>query len=85
LISSTSVYGIANLYYEFLDGARVSLAETGLSTENDRFWGGVGFGGTYSWSGGKYSLYGEGLLKTSLAHPSDSFGVNGTVGLKVSF
>ena len=85
LISSTNIYGIANLYYEFLDGARVNLAGTALSTENDRFWGGVGLGGTYSWSGGKYSLYGEGMLKTSLAHPSDSFGVNGTVGLKVSF
>ncbi|MHC5232966.1 autotransporter family protein [Brucella sp. LJL56] len=85
LISSAKVYGIANLYYEFLGGAQVNLARTSLGTENDSFWGGVGLGGTYSWSGGKYVLYGEGLLKTSLAHPNDSFGVNGTVGVKVSF
>ncbi|KAB2667446.1 autotransporter outer membrane beta-barrel domain-containing protein [Brucella tritici] len=85
LVSSANVYGIVNLYYEFLDGARTDLAGTGLGIRNERFWGGVGLGNTYSWFGGKYSLYGEGLLKTSLAHPSDSFGENGTVGFKVSF
>ena len=85
LVSSANVYGIVNLYYEFLDGARTDLAGTGLGIRNERFWGGVGLGSTYSWFGGKYSFYGEGLLKTSLVHPSDSFGVNGTVGFKVSF
>lgn len=85
LVSRANVYGIANLYYDFLDGTKVNLAGLNFVNDNDPLWGGVGLGGTYGWAGGKYALYGETLLKTSLSHPSDSLGVNGTVGLKVAF
>ncbi len=83
--SRANVYVVANLYYDFLNGTKVNLAGLDLVNDNDRLWGGAGLGGAYSWAGGKYSLYGEGLLKTSLAHPDRSFGVSGTVGLRVSF
>ncbi|WP_411505476.1 autotransporter outer membrane beta-barrel domain-containing protein [Brucella anthropi] len=85
LASRASVYGIANLYYDFLNGTKVNLAGLDFVNDNDPLWGGIGLGGTYDWAAGRYALYGETLLKTSLSHPGDSFGVNGTVGLKVSF
>lgn len=45
------VYGIANLYQEFLNGSRISVGDTGFATENERTWGGIGTGGNYSVNG----------------------------------
>lgn len=83
--SQAAVYGIANLYYEFLGDTKVDLAGVAFDRESDRLSGGAGLGGSFLWGGGKYALYGEGLLKAGLAHPGDDFSVSGTVGLKVSF
>lgn len=43
------LYGIGNLYYEFLDGSKVDVAGTSFKQRNDRFWGGVGLGGSCAW------------------------------------
>lgn len=85
LIDRTYLYGIANLYYEFLDGTKVDVSGTGFTSRNDRFWGGIGLGGSYNWNGDKYSLYGEGSINTSLANFGDSYAYKGTVGFRVKW
>ncbi|MBB3147593.1 outer membrane autotransporter protein [Phyllobacterium trifolii] len=84
-MARSNVYGLANLYHEFLDGSEVDLAGVNFANESDRTWGGVGAGGSYSWADDKYALYGEVSLNTSLSNFADSYSVNGTTGFKVKF
>lgn len=85
LLNRTHVYGIANLYYEFLEGTRVDVQGVSFASRNDRLWGGLGIGGTYNWDDDKYSIYGEGLVNTSLNNFGDSYSVKGQVGLRVKW
>ena len=85
LTNRTHVYGITNLYYEFLNGTRVDLSGVSLINRQDRLWGGLGLGGSYNWDNDKYSIYGEGLVKTSLSNFADSYSLKGTVGFRVKF
>ena len=85
LLNRTHVYGIANLYYEFLEGTKVDLAGVSLANRNDRVWGGIGVGGSYNWNDDKYSIYGEGLINTSLNNFGDSYTVKGQVGFRVKW
>lgn len=79
----THLYGIANLYYEFLDGSEVNVAGVGFASRNDRLWGGIGLGGSYNWDDDKYSVYGEVSANTSLESFGDSYSIQGTVGLRL--
>ncbi len=79
------VYAIANLHYEFLDGAQVNVAGTSFSQRQDRLWGELGLGGSYNWADDKYSLYGEADISTSLANFADSYELSGTAGFRVKF
>ncbi|MDF2812600.1 MAG: hypothetical protein K0S56_3631, partial [Microvirga sp.] len=81
----SKVYGIANLYYEFLDGTAASVAGVTFANANDRLWGGIGAGGSYSWSGDRYALYGEVSINTSLAHIGDSYSLGGTGGFRMTW
>ncbi len=83
--SRAHAYGIANLYYDALDGAQTDVAGTKLTNENDPFWGGIGIGGSYNWGDDKYSLHGEVSMNTSLANFGDSYALKGNVGFKVKF
>ncbi|WP_245576926.1 autotransporter outer membrane beta-barrel domain-containing protein [Kaistia adipata] len=85
LVSRSHVYGIANLYYEFLDGTSVDVSGATLSSRPDRLWGGVGLGGSYDWNDDKYSIYGEGLINTSLENVADSYDLRGTAGFRVKW
>lgn len=78
-----SVYGITNLYYEFLAGTETNVAGVPFASATDRLWGGIGGGGSYSWNDGKYALYGEALVSTSLSNFSDSYSYKGTAGFRV--
>lgn len=78
-------YGIANLYYEFLDGARTEVSGTALRNESEELWAGTGVGGTYNWNDDQYSVYGEALINTSLEHFGDSYAIAGTVGFRVKW
>ncbi|TPI12452.1 autotransporter outer membrane beta-barrel domain-containing protein [Mesorhizobium sp. B4-1-3] len=82
-VSRAHVYGIANLYYDFLDGTDVDVSGVKLSSQNQKFWGGVGLGGSLDFADGKYSVYGEALAKTSLANFGDSNVISGKLGLSV--
>lgn len=85
LLSRSHVYSIANLHYEFLDGAAVDVSDAELANRADRLWGGIGLGGSYNWNDDKYSLHGEGSVNTSLENFADSYDVKGTAGLRVSW
>lgn len=76
------VYGITNVYYEMLDGVKVDVSSTDFSNDNERLWGGVGLGGSVSWADGRYSLYAEAGVDTPLSDFGDSYGMNGTLGLR---
>lgn len=83
--SRASLYGIANLYHEFLDGYRVAIADGEVTSRNDRLWGGIGVGGTLNWNDDRFSVYGEASVATSLEHFGDSHSVAGTIGLRVKW
>lgn len=85
MLNRSHVYGIANLYYEFLDGTKVDVAGVSFASKNDRLWGGVGFGGSYNWDDDKYSIYGEGLVNTSLNSFGDSYSIEGQIGFRVKW
>ena len=78
--NSAHVYGIANLYNEFLNGARVDVADVPFTNRNNRLWGGLGLGGSYSWDNGRYSIYAEGTADTSMSHLGDSYSLKGQIG-----
>ncbi|WP_224545079.1 autotransporter-associated beta strand repeat-containing protein [Mesorhizobium sp. CA16] len=82
-VSRAHVYGIANLYYDFLDGTDIDVSGVKLSSQNQKVWGGVGLGGSLDFGDGKYSVYGEALAKTSLASFGDSNVVSGKLGFSV--
>ncbi len=83
--STASVYGIANLYQEFLGGSTVSLSGVDFDTDNDRSWGGIGIGTSYAWADNKYALYGEGSINTGLTHFGDSYVLKGNAGFRVNW
>jgi fibronectin-binding autotransporter adhesin len=79
----SSVYGIANLYYEFFDGTIANVSGTTFANANERLWGGIGLGGTYNWANDRYALYGEVSINTSLKDFGDSYTLNGTAGFRL--
>lgn len=80
---NASLYGIANLHYEFLDGTTATVAGTPLTSRGERLWGGLGLGAKYET--GRYALYGEVEAQTSLVHFADSHSLTGRAGIKVSW
>ena len=84
-ISRSHVYGIASLYYDFLDGSQTDVAGVKFTSENDPLWGGIGIGGSYNWGDDRYSLFGEASVNTSLGNFGDSYAVKGNAGLRVKF
>ncbi len=85
MLDRAHVYGIANLYYEFLEGTRVNIADVSFANQKDRLWGGIGLGGSYNWNDDKYSIYGEALVNTSLNNFADSYSLQGNVGFRVKW
>ncbi|MBZ9943128.1 autotransporter outer membrane beta-barrel domain-containing protein, partial [Mesorhizobium sp. BR1-1-13] len=80
-VSRTHVYGIANLYYDFLDGYDVDVSGVKLVSQNQALWGGVGLGGSVDFADGKYAVFGEATAKTSL----EKFGDSNSIGAKLGF
>jgi len=79
--SRSTLYGIANLYYDFLDGSNVDVSGASVISENQAFWGGLGLGGSLSWSDERYAAHSEAFARTSL----NDFGDSNTIGAKVGF
>ncbi|RCS24199.1 autotransporter outer membrane beta-barrel domain-containing protein [Phyllobacterium salinisoli] len=85
MLVQSNVYAIANLTHEFREGSRIEVSEVSFASENERTWAGIGTGGTYSWADGRYALYGEVSVDTSLENFADSYKLNGNLGLKVTW
>jgi fibronectin-binding autotransporter adhesin len=77
------VYGIANLYYDFMDGTKTDVSGLTLSSKNAPLWGGLGVGGSLAWKNGRYRLFGETLAQTSLQHFGDSTSYSLRVGFNM--
>jgi fibronectin-binding autotransporter adhesin len=84
-LQRTKLYGIANLYYDFLDGSKTDVSGVNFESRNEPFWGGIGLGGSNNWGGDTYSLYGEVSLNTSMNSFGDSYTVLGTGGFRVKW
>lgn len=80
--SRSHVYGIANLYNEFLDGTKVNVSGVRFATRDGRLWAGIGIGGTYEWSNGAYAFYGNANVAGSVEHMGDSYAFGGTLGFR---
>ena len=76
-----SVYGVANVKHEFLDGTRVRVANVPVASRMARTWGGLGLGVNYGW-GGRYALYGQ---IDADADFSGSHVVTATAGFRMMF
>ena len=81
----THLYGIANLYYDLLGDTGTSVDATRFTTETQSFWGSLGIGATYSWKGGAYGVYGEGLLASSLADFGDNYSNRVNIGFRMAW
>ena len=80
-----SVYGIGNLYYEFLDGTSpVDVAGTTIVSGGDDFWGEIGLGGTVALTE-RLDLYGEARYATSFENAGDNNVYGGNIGLRFSW
>ncbi|EKJ95066.1 outer membrane autotransporter [Bradyrhizobium lupini HPC(L)] len=84
-IIRSNVYGIANLYYDFLDGSEADVSGTRLISESRALWGGLGLGGSYRWSDERYSIDGEAFARTSLQDFGDSYSIGGKVSFNVKW
>lgn len=84
-IVRSDVYGIANLRYEFLNGTTVDVAGTSFANAQDRLWGSIGGGGTYSWANGRYAIFGEVSYNASLNNGSDNRNYKGTGGFRLTW
>ena len=81
---AANIYGLANLYYEFLGKTTATVTDVlDFSSEPDDFTGEIGFGGSIDWQAGKlqYSAFAE--LTASTGFSTGSYGYGGNVGLKV--
>jgi fibronectin-binding autotransporter adhesin len=81
----SDIYGIGNLRYEFLNGTNVDVAGTGLASAQDRLWGSIGGGGTYSWADGRYAVFGEVSYNASLNDSSNSRSYKGSGGFRITW
>ena len=81
--SSTHLYGIVNVDYDFDGSSTTSVSGTSFANDNDPLWGTVGIGGSYNWGDNKYSIYGEATAATSLGAFGESFGFSATGGLRI--
>ncbi|KRB61562.1 hypothetical protein ASE04_22180 [Rhizobium sp. Root708] len=78
-------YGSADLYYEFLDGSALNVADVRFATDNDQLAAGITLGGSYSWNDGRTSVYGEVIARSSVENVGDSYAIGGTAGLRVKW
>lgn len=79
------LYGIANVYHSFMDGLVIDVSGKRFKGERDPWWAGMGIGGSLNWRDDRISLYGEGLVTTSLDNFGDSYSFMGALGFRISW
>lgn len=79
------LYGIVNLNYEWLDGSVVDVSGTPLARRDDRLWGELGLGGSYSWADGRFTVFSEVSANTALSNFGDSNSLRANAGFRMQF
>ncbi|MGE8680930.1 MAG: autotransporter outer membrane beta-barrel domain-containing protein [Achromobacter marplatensis] len=77
----SSVYGVVNVKHEFLDGARVRVADVPAASRMTRTWGSVGAGANYGWAE-RYAIYGQVDADVDFC---GSYIVTATAGFRMTF
>lgn len=75
------VYGITNLYYDFLHGTSARVADISVVSKEQALWAGLGVGASLNWDDDRYTVYGELLARTSV----QNFGDSNAIGAKFGF
>ena len=81
----THLYATVNLAYEWLGDTRVLVSGTAIDNRGQRLTGELGLGGSYSWGGGRFSLYTEVAGDTALADFGAGYNLKGTAGIRMRF
>jgi len=78
------VYGVANLTYEWLDGAEARVSGTSLRRREDRLQAELGVGGSYAWTD-RVTFYGEASGATSVKDPGEGYQLKAQAGIRLQF
>ncbi|WP_245737337.1 autotransporter outer membrane beta-barrel domain-containing protein [Xenorhabdus japonica] len=83
---ATHLYGFFNINQEVLGhNDLTNVADVAFISGNDRIWGDMGAGGSYSWDNGKSSVYGQASANTSLNNFTDSYELKAKIGIKTTW
>lgn len=80
--SRSHVYGITNLYYDFLHGTSARVADLSVVSKEQALWAGLGIGASLNWDDDRYTVYGELLARTSLQDFGDSNAIGAKLGVR---
>lgn len=85
MINRANLYGIFNIYYDFIEDSSVDVSGIPISSARQSFWGGIGIGASHNWNDDKYSLYGEGSINSGLRSIGENYNISGTIGLRIKW
>ncbi|WP_423193958.1 autotransporter outer membrane beta-barrel domain-containing protein [Cupriavidus sp. H18C2] len=80
--SRSHVYGITNLYYDFLHGTSARVADLSVVSKEQALWAGLGIGASLNWDDDRYTVYGELLARTSVQDFGDSNAIGAKLGVR---
>lgn len=83
--SQSSLYGLANLVYEWLDCIQVDVSGTPIRSRDHPLRIETGAGGIYRWNGNRFALYAELSADTALGDFASDYSLKGTVGFRARF
>lgn len=78
-------FGILNLYQHLVEETTVNVAQVDITHETERTWGGIGFGGSYSWDDDRYNILGEISAKSAFENMSDNHEIAGTLRARLKW
>lgn len=68
-----------------LGGARSDVSGTPLLRRDDRLWGELGIGGSYSWNNDRFAVFSEVSANTALSNFGDSTALRANAGFRMRF
>lgn len=83
--SRAQVYGIANLYNEFLGGSRIAVGGTNFLVRDERLWTEIGIGGSYNWKNDSHSFYANANIGSSTRNFGNDFSYGGMIGYRMKW
>ncbi|MBB5190410.1 fibronectin-binding autotransporter adhesin [Silvimonas terrae] len=83
--SRSHLYGVANVYYDYLNGTSAHVSDVTVENKLQAWWAGVGMGASLNWDDDRYTAYGEVLARMSLQDVGDSNALGARVGIKMKW